>query len=212
MSKIIDLTGRQFERLIVLKRVGNKNGRTCWSCQCVCGNKKDIVGIHLTQGRVRSCGCLEIENRIKHGLSHTRIYKTYKIMIDRCFNKNNIAYERYGGRGITVCNEWLEENNGLVNFYDWAISNGYSDKLTIDRKDSNDNYSPSNCEWSNYEKQNNNRRNNVYIEINGYSKTVPEWGREYNISPQTIRSRIRKGVVGEALLLPSRPKKNKGEF
>lgn len=164
MSNAKDLTGKRFGRLVVVKRVGsNKKGNSIWECHCDCGNISNVVGYSLTDGKSRSCGCLQKEavaNMNKtckrtHGKKNTRLYRIWNGMKDRCFNKNSPDYNSYGGRGITVCEEWKQS---FECFYIWAVSNGYSDSLSIDRINGDGNYEPDNCRWATASEQNRNRR------------------------------------------------------
>lgn len=188
MSKFIDLTGNRYGKLTVISRAKNKKrktggSRTMWKCQCECGNIITVESSHLKSGHSKSCGCITK----KHGKFGTRIYKIWDSMYQRCYNRNNQAYKNYGGRGITVCDEWL---HNFQSFYDWAMSNGYADDLTIDRKDVNGNYEPSNCRWATDVEQHNNTRANRYIEFNGETHTIAEWSRITGINDSTLRSRL----------------------
>lgn len=122
-------------------------------------------------------------------------------MHSRCENPNTPKYENHGGRGIGICEEWSGKN-GLTNFYKWAMENGYQANLTIDRIDNDGNYEPSNCRWTDYDSQNRNKRDNVYITINGISKIVEDWSRECGVGSLTIQKRLSDGVEGEDLLKP----------
>ena len=164
MGKFIDLTGKRFGRLTVVERAENKNGYTMWKCKCDCGNETVVYGAHLSGGKTKSCGCLCLEKISKHSLCDTHLYRIWASMKDRCYNAKAQPYERYGGRGITVCDEW---KNDFTTFYNWAMSNGYSDDLTIDRIDVNGNYEPSNCRWVDVITQANNKRNNIKVNLNG---------------------------------------------
>lgn len=126
-----------------------------------------------------------------HGLSKTRLYRIWCCMKNRCYNKNNVGYHNYGGRGIRVCDEWLGEN-GFQNFYVWAIANGYTDELTLDRIDVNSDYSPCNCRWATAKEQLNNTRCNVTVEYNGETKTLKQWADEYGINYVTLHARYRR--------------------
>lgn len=135
----------------------------------------------------------------KHGAVGTRLYSIYTGMLKRCRQKTTNGYERYGGRGIMVCEEW-KGKHGFEHFRDWALSNGYSDDLTLDRIDVNGNYEPSNCKWSTMREQCNNRRSNVFLEYNGERHTLAEWARIVGVNPTTIKDRHSKGWSAEKIL------------
>lgn len=184
----MDLIGKKIGRLTVLENVGKENGYTLWRCKCDCGNEKVVSGKYLGKG-TRSCGCLSRELaslRLKtHGQAKTRIYRVYRTMMGRCNNPNAHEYANYGGRGIGVCNEW----NTFENFYDWAMQNGYSDELTIDRIDPNGNYEPSNCRFVDMKHQQRNRRNNVNVTYNGETHCLSEWAEIIGIGYGTLLKR-----------------------
>jgi len=197
-----DLTGQQFGRLKVIKRIlpNDKWNDTRWLCKCQCGNRKIITRHSLHKG-TKSCGCLHKEKITTHGLYHTRIHKEWEGIKARCNNPNDTAFKDYGGRGIKVCNEWNED---FLKFYNWAMDNGYKDNLTIDRINVNGNYEPSNCRWANMTTQQRNRRDSVYVTINGITMHLLEWAEKYNIKKQTIITRYYKGERGEKLIRPVR--------
>jgi hypothetical protein len=192
-NKLKDITGERFGKLTVIKRgedfIGPAGRETQWVCKCDCGNTTIVRGHALRNGHTRSCGCLIVDSSTKHGLYNTKIYGKYNKMKHRCFNSNNKHYKRYGGRGITICDEWLGEN-GFINFYNWAMANGYSDDLTIDRINNDGNYEPSNCRWTTQEVQANNTSNNVIIKYNNEEHTISEWAKIYNIEYYNLYNRI----------------------
>lgn len=182
-----NLISRKFGTLTVVSfSHEGKRRRKYWNCLCDCGKTSIVEGSHLRSGHTKSCGCIS-KNMIgdatrKTGLSNTKLYFTYKNMCNRCYRETNDMYYIYGGRGITVCDEWKDKERGFEYFAEWALSNGYSENLTIDRIDNNKGYSPDNCRWSDLLTQANNKRNTRYLVINGEKDTVANLSRKYNIS------------------------------
>ena len=165
MSAVKDIKGQRFGRLTVLERFGTSSqGTATWLCLCDCGKKCVVIGAAMRKGNTRSCGCLHDdrarERRTTHGLSGTRLYFVWKTMNQRCSNPNNDDYKDYGGRGITVCEEW---QHSFPAFHTWATANGYDEnapyqECTIDRIDNNKGYFPDNCRWVSQMVQIQNRR------------------------------------------------------
>lgn len=187
------LIGSRFGRLTVIEQ-GERLDTITWVCLCDCGNKKSIRTSDLTSGKVVSCGCYsrEISSKraTKHNLVNTRLYCTYNNMKSRCYRKSNKHYCIYGGRGIKICDEWL---NSFKDFYDWAMDNGYREDLTIDRIDVNGDYEPSNCRWVTISEQSNNRRSCRYYTINGVTKNLQQWCNTYSVSRGKVRNFLKKG-------------------
>lgn len=191
----ISLIGQKFGRLTVIdfdhKDATNK---TYWLCECACSDRNKVVVYsgNLKSGTTRSCGCLAreraVETNTKHGLSKTRIYHIWQHIIQRCENKNDKDYPRYGGKGVTVCDEW----HNFELFKDWSMSNGYDDALSIDREDVYAGYYPENCRWVDQIIQQNNKRNNHLITYDGITHTIAEWSRILNVNYQTLNGRIKR--------------------
>lgn len=191
MRKIIDLTGQRFGRLTVIKFAETKNHTLYWKCKCDCGNIKIIAGNDLKSKKIKSCGCLRKEKASnlnkKHNLCNTRIYNIFLGAKSRCYNIKDKAYKNYGGRGIKICNEWL---NDFMNFYNWAINSGYQDNLTLDRIDVNKNYEPNNCRWTTMKEQENNRTNNRRIKYKEKIYTLSQLSNILGLSSVTLKWRL----------------------
>ena len=127
-----------------------------------------------------------------------RLTNIYSMMKQRCYNTNSQNFKYYGGKGVSVCDEW--RNNSQA-FYDWAMTHGYKDGLTLDRIDNDGNYEPSNCRWVTMKEQDNHRSNNVILTLNGESHTIPEWSEILGIKQHVIRNRITRGWSVENTLM-----------
>lgn len=206
--KSLNLIGERHEKLVVIRK--SDKGRTRWICRCDCGKEVELTPYYFYQ--YKSCGCLEKENRMNlsrhnktHGMTKSILYHKYCGMKERCFNPNYKHFDRYGGRGITICEEWLGEN-GFANFMKWAYENGYDDNKhgydqSIDRIDIDKNYEPSNCRWVNQIIQSNNRSNNRFIDDNGENITLSQFCRKHNIDkPWFVTRRLEKGYTVNQLL------------
>ena len=196
-NRVHDLTGQRFGMLTVVDIDYSRDGRkTYWICTCDCGNTKSVRGDSLLCGAIQSCGCMKKrQDRINltknhsHKMSGTRIYGIWQKMRARCYNKSETCWPRYGGRGITVCDEW---NKTFQPFYDWSIENGYAENLSIDRIDNDGPYSPENCRWTTNKEQSRNRRSNVNITIGNSTKTLTEWCEIFEVSYGMVQQRYRK--------------------
>lgn len=207
MGKKLNLSGQRFGRLTVIEETTHHtNGTVRWICKCDCGNEVIVSRHNLRDGSTKSCGCWQIESRGRnktHGERHTRLYKIWASMKQRCYCQSQQNYPHYGGRGIVVCEEW---RNNYEAFRNWAIANGYCDNLTIDRIDTDGNYEPSNCRWATVEMQRNNMRSNINLTYNGESHTMSEWAKVLGISYSALQQRIGKlrWSVEKALTTPVR--------
>ena len=144
------------------------------------------------------------DKRITHGLTDTRLHTIWLKMRQRCYNKNHTAYKNYGGRGIKICPLWYDLPNGFINFYTWAMHNGYGDELTLDRIDNNGNYTPTNCRWATLPEQHNNTRASRYVTYDGRSMTTAEWARTLNVNYSNFWQSIKIRKFNLAKLLADR--------
>lgn len=219
-KRIVDLIGKRFGRLVVLERLpveltksGNKVRK--WKCVCDCGNVINAVHSNLTKGATQSCGCLQKELASKRFTTHkkryTRLYSIHANMKQRCYNPKNNRYKNYGGRGITICHEWLGDN-GFENFYNWAVQNGYKENLTIDRINNDGNYEPLNCRWANSKEQRLNTTNNHKLTYNGKTLTVYEWSKITGINYKCILSRINNYKWSVERTLTEKPLIGKNQY
>lgn len=195
-NNFIDLTGKRFGRLVVLFEYEKIDKKIKWFCKCDCGNTVIAIGDNLRRNHIVSCGCKKKSEKI-NGESSERIYKEWYTMLRRC-GKNYYQSKHYFDRNITVCKEWEEYKN----FKEWAMSNGYDDKLTLDRIDNDKGYYPENCRWSTWKQQQNNKRNNRYITYNNKTQTLKEWSEELGLSYGMLKGRIQRGITVPDLFEP----------
>ena len=190
-----NLIGKRYGKLTVIEDGGQHKNRHYQSVvKCDCGKVFTTYDTYLRIGRITQCrDCSYKQYHTKHGMTDTRIFHIWSSMKARCYNKNNKEYMRYGGRGISVCDEWIDKENGFMNFCKWAEENGYSENLTIDRIDVNGNYEPNNCRWATLLQQARNKRNTNYVEYNGEILSAREAAELCGINAQTIISRVKNG-------------------
>lgn len=195
MRLAVDITGKRYDRLVVVEYVGKtSNGHSLWLCRCDCGAETKVTKSNLSCGRQVSCGCKRREQagvmNKTHGKSGTRLYRIFTNMVSRTENENVPCFSVYGGRGVSICKEWREDFSAFAN---WAVQNGYSDNLTLDRIDNDKGYCPDNCRWVPWLKQFENRRTTAYIEHNGKRKTIKEWAQVYQLDSKLLRRRLQDG-------------------
>jgi hypothetical protein len=204
MSVFKDRTGQRFGRLVVLKLTGDKtrHGKLLWVCKCDCGATKITTGASLVTKHAQSCGCLHRDNAAKmnfrHGLKklYPIEYHTWRRMINRCERKIAKDYPRFGGRGIKVCKKWRHDFKAF--FLD--MGERPQNMTSLDRIDSNKNYTPTNCRWADIETQNNNKRNNLYLTYKGEKLSVSMWAKRLGISYNRTRKRVYRGWTTKRVL------------
>jgi len=205
MSRKLDLKDKEFHRLTVLKKSEDrtKYGQVKWWCQCSCGSEPfKVRGDHLVGGNILSCGCVHKERVTTHGeAGKTSEYCTWYNMKTRCLNENNVEYHNYGGRGISVCDRWLDSYENFLE--DMGRKPGKT--YTLDRKDNDGDYTPENCRWATKKEQGRNKRTNRLLTHNGVTQTMKEWSEELKLNYNTLIKRLRMGWdIEKALTTPVR--------
>ena len=227
--ELMSHVGETHNRLKIIGCVRKESGgrlRNFYHCECECGNELDVRCDAVLKGTTTSCGCAQrdsakdicIKRNTTHGLAGSGLYTIWNGMKARCNYEKSNRYYRYGARGIKICDEWIDPENGFINFYNWAIANGYEEGLTIDRIDVNGNYEPLNCKWATEEEQAWNKSNNVYITYEQrfddigkppirYTYPLTVWSRITGIPRCTLHLRLFKNrenwSVNDALTTPA---------
>ena len=195
-NKFVDLTNFKYGKLTVIKKTNEKtkDNKILWLCQCKCGNTITLQTYAILSGRTRSCGCLrpELSKKLFSGVrqENLRLYRIWTGIKQRCYNEKYNDYKDYGAKGVIMCEDW---KNNYESFYIWAINNGYSDSLSIDRIDTTGNYEPNNCRWADDETQANNKRNTLYFNIDGEKKSLHQICQEKGVDKTLIYSRLWNG-------------------
>jgi len=197
MVRYINLIGQKFNRLTVIEFGGVDNNKVKWICKCECGTIRKIAAHSLKSGATKSCGCIsneQMKSRFKsHGFSGGKSpeYKAWISMKSRCYSPKDDSYKHYGGRGITVCKEWINDFPAFLSH----IGKRPSDKHSLDRIKTNKNYEPNNIRWATIETQNNNKRSNVNIGYNGTTYTLSNLSRLKNIPISVLSDKIKNGLT-----------------
>lgn len=196
-GKSEDIKGEKFGKLTAIRfdHIG-KDHHYCWLFKCDCGGEIIARKSAVMGGQIKACKKCGYATQRKHGKKGTRIYAVWQSMKQRCFNKNHKSYKQYGGRGITVCNAWLE----FEQFNDWAMANGYDEnaefmQCTLDRINVNGNYEPDNCRWTNSKVQSENTRTSRKIEYKNEIHCLSEWARILKIGRDKLKYKINKGFT-----------------
>lgn len=210
MPEFKDLSGQKIGRWNIICRTSDRvspsgTHYTRYRCVCDCGTIRDVDASSLSCGKSKSCGCLSRETSARvcrdnfktHGETKTRLYQIYAGIKKRCTNKNASNYDDYGGRGISICDIWLDSWD---EFREWSYANGYSDELSIDRIDVNGDYSPDNCRWVGRVVQANNRRSSKHIYYNNETHTMAEWAKILDIPYKRFHKWIHKGKTMEEII------------
>lgn len=215
MPNFIDLTGQRFGRWTIIGRAPTRHTKSgsripMWNCVCDCGVKREVRAQHLKSGATKSCGCLKseinseqikkvTEDKVKRTGGHSRepLYNVWNAIRQRCHNKNHKAYAGYGARGITMCDEWL---NDYMAFKSWMVQNGYKKGLTVDRLDNSGPYAPWNCRLATQKQQQNNKTINIVLTMKGETHTLKEWAESLDVNYLKAWKLYRKrGLIGDEL-------------
>lgn len=197
-----DMTGECYGRLTVLSQAGRLHGRPAWLTQCQCGNQKVATRDDLRRGAVTSCGCFRTEKRRalaaalnkSHGLYGTEMHRIWRSMLARCQSKTHIGYRYYGGRGVKVCERWMDLNNFIADMGQRPTG------ASLDRIDPDGDYEPGNCRWATVAEQNRNKRTNVNLTLAGRTQCAAEWARELGVTQGAIAWRKKQGWSDEQTL------------
>lgn len=205
MPPALELKDRRFNRWVVINKSDrrDKSGRIYWNCICDCGNNREVIGNLLITDHSKSCGCYQSDLMrlmlTTHGMSNSKnpLYEIWRGIKGRCYNKNNNAYKDYGGRKITMCDEW---KNDFQKFYE-DMKEGYQEGLTIEREKVNGNYEKSNCCWKTKTEQTKNKRSSVWIETLEGRMIVADAAKKVGISWTAMMNRVNKNWPIEKLLV-----------
>ena len=186
----IDIVGKKFGRWVVVSRFAG----AMWLCRCECGTEKPVTGSSLKRGASKSCGCYSRDITRKHGMEGTPTYNVWAHMLSRCRNQSHKQYADYGGRGITVCDDWLS-------FPQFLADMGKKPRgKSLDRIDNDGPYAPGNCRWATYKEQLRNQRRSSRVEFRGTVVSVADLAERHGITPKRLRDRLKAGMSVEDAL------------
>lgn len=201
--RFVDLTGQRFGKLTVIGfHSMDKRNHALWNCVCDCGNNFIARSYGLRNGDIKSCGCLHRRGHTIDNISRTSLYSRWRDMIARCYNPKTRAYADYGARGIYVCDEWKDD---VEVFYNWALENGYSPELSIDRIDNDGPYAPWNCRWVDTNTQANNKRNNISVKVGNSKVSLQDFLNVRQIKPHIyghLRAKLGHNGAVHSILNP----------
>lgn len=184
-----DLTGQTFGRLTVRCYVGtDKHQKRVWNCACSCGNLTDVTTTQLRLGKTQSCGCFKTDLHTTHGDCESPEYYAWRSMRNRCEDPSTKYFDKYGGRGIAVCQRWSEYQNFLDD-----MGRKPSKQYSLERENNDGNYEPANCKWATKSEQTRNRSVTVFVEHAGRRMLVQDWAKELGMPYTTLYSRLRNG-------------------
>ena len=199
MPSALNLAGQRFGRLTALRRADNHKNQTRWLCRCECGVELSVLTCSLRTGNTQSCGCLQRERSRKHGCWRHPLFKIWGAMMSRCYNQKDRGFKHYGARGIRVCKRWHDPKNFVAD-----MPPKPSPKHTLERRNNNRGYSPSNCIWATQIAQARNTRRNRLITFRGERRCLKEWSEVLGLSYQALHRRLNQSgwSVERALSTP----------
>jgi hypothetical protein len=198
-ARFQDQTGKKFGRLTAIQHLGSRNKKVWYLFRCECGTEKEISINHVKSGRTVSCGCVGRTNAARHCTTHNQsrnpLYFVWAGMMQRCYDTDFVDYHNYGGRGITVCEEWHRVENFVRD-----MTPGYQKGLQLDRERNDEGYSKENCRWVTHKQNNRNKRDTVYLAVGGVTRPVIEWAELTSVPYSSILSRVKRGHTGHYAL------------
>lgn len=197
MTRALELAGRAFAELTVLRFDGKRGGARFWLCQCSCGKQVSVAGSKIVSGHTKSCGHIQSKGvPPTHGGSQSREYNIWTHILQRCYNPKRDNYPRYGGRGIKVCDRWRHDYAAFLSDMGLAPFDG----AQIDRIDNDGDYTPENCRWVSQDENKRNKPSTRRIAFGDVEMTVMEWSKKLGVPVNTLNTRLARGWTGEECL------------